>query len=100
MNRIAVIGAGYVGLTTAACFAHLGHEVVCADIDRERVERLQRGELPIVEAGLANLLTEGLRSGRPERWDWRPPPVASFIGGSDDLYEINRRGRLDARRTG
>ncbi len=64
MNRIAVIGAGYVGLTTAACFAHLGHEVVCADIDAERVARLQRGELPIVEAGLANLLTEGLRSGR------------------------------------
>jgi UDPglucose 6-dehydrogenase len=63
VNRIAVIGAGYVGLT-AVCFAHLGHDVVCADINIERVERLQRGELPIVEAGLGNLLAEGLRSGR------------------------------------
>ena len=64
MNRIAVIGAGYVGLTTAVCFAHIGHDVVCADIDPERVASLQRGELPIVETGLGNLLTEGLRSGR------------------------------------
>ena len=64
MSRVAVIGAGYVGLTTAACFAHIGHDVVCADIDPERVERLQRGEVPIVEAGLDTLLAEGLRSGR------------------------------------
>ena len=64
MNRIAVIGAGYVGLTTAACFAHLGHDVVCADIDPDRVEALQRGELPIVEDGLEALVAEGLQSGR------------------------------------
>ena len=64
MNRIAVIGAGYVGLTTAACFAHLGHDVVCADIDPERVASLQRGELPIVEDGLEALVADGLRSGR------------------------------------
>ena len=64
VNQIAVVGAGYVGLTTAACFAHLGHDVVCGDIDAERVARLQRGELPIVEHGLGNLLTDGLRSGR------------------------------------
>ena len=43
---VAVIGAGYVGLTTAACLAHLGHEVVCADIDAERVARLPKGEVP------------------------------------------------------
>jgi len=64
VNRIAVIGAGYVGLTTAVCFAHLGHEVTCGDINVDRVAKLQRGELPIVEAGLGNLLIEGLRSGR------------------------------------
>lgn len=62
MARIAVIGAGYVGLTTAACFAHLGHDVVCADIDAEKVERLRRGEIPIVEAGLDRIVEEGLRS--------------------------------------
>jgi UDPglucose 6-dehydrogenase len=61
---LAVIGAGYVGLTTAACFAHLGHEVRCADIDEERVARLNKGEVPILEKGLAELLAEGLSSRR------------------------------------
>src|SRR5689334_9937539 len=40
MSRIAVIGAGYVGLTTGACFAHLGHDVVCADVVPDKIERL------------------------------------------------------------
>jgi UDPglucose 6-dehydrogenase len=62
MARIAVIGAGYVGLTTAACFAHLGHDVVCADIDADRIERLGRGEVPIVEAGLDRIVEEGIRA--------------------------------------
>jgi UDPglucose 6-dehydrogenase len=60
---IAVIGTGYVGLTTGACFAHLGHDVVCADIDVAKVEGLQRGVIPIVEAGLDRLVEEGLRAG-------------------------------------
>jgi UDPglucose 6-dehydrogenase len=64
MSRIAVVGTGYVGLTTGACFAHLGHDVVCADIVPEKVERLSRGEIPIVETGLENLVADGLRSGR------------------------------------
>ena len=64
MNRIAVIGAGYVGLTTAACFTHLGHDVVCADIDPDRVEALQQGRLPIVEDGLEALVADGLHTGR------------------------------------
>jgi UDPglucose 6-dehydrogenase len=61
---VAIIGAGYVGLTTAACLAHLGHEVVCADIDAERVERLRKGEVPILEDGLPALIAEGLASKR------------------------------------
>jgi len=61
---IAVVGAGYVGLTTAACLAHLGHEVVCADIDAERVARLRKGEVPILEDGLVALITEGLAAKR------------------------------------
>ncbi|HEY1279654.1 MAG TPA: UDP-glucose/GDP-mannose dehydrogenase family protein [Acidimicrobiales bacterium] len=64
MSRIAVVGTGYVGLTTGACFAHLGHDVVCADIVPEKVDRLSRGEIPIVETGLENLVADGLRSGR------------------------------------
>ena len=62
-SKIGVVGAGYVGLTTAACFAHLGHRVVCADLDEERVARLRRGEVPIVEEGLAEILTATLANG-------------------------------------
>jgi UDPglucose 6-dehydrogenase len=63
-STIAVIGTGYVGLTTGACFASLGHEVICADIDADKVERLSRGEIPILEDGLERLVHEGIRSGR------------------------------------
>lgn len=63
-HRIGVIGAGYVGLTTSACLAHLGHEVICADIDEGRIQRLQRGEVPILEEQLPELVTQGLESGR------------------------------------
>jgi UDPglucose 6-dehydrogenase len=64
MAQIAVIGAGYVGLTTAACFAHLGHDVTCADIDEKRVDMLRRGEVPIVEAGLDTMVREGIEGDR------------------------------------
>ena len=53
---IGVIGVGYVGLVTAACFADLGHTVICRDIDPEKVAMLQRGGVPIHEPGLADLL--------------------------------------------
>src|SRR5437764_534182 len=53
---IGVIGAGYVGLVTAAGFAELGSEVWCVDIDAERIARLRAGEVPIHEPGLAELL--------------------------------------------
>ena len=64
MGKIAVIGTGYVGLTTGACFAQLGHEVICADIDVEKVARLNRGEIPIHEPGLDRVVEEGRASGR------------------------------------
>ncbi|MGI9120740.1 MAG: UDP-glucose dehydrogenase family protein [Acidimicrobiales bacterium] len=62
--RVAVVGTGYVGLTTGAYLAHLGHRVICADVVADKVERLNRGELPILEAGLDELVGEGLRAGR------------------------------------
>ena len=62
--RIAVIGTGYVGLTTGACLAHLGHTVVCADIDADKIGKLRDGIIPIVELGLAELVSEGMVSGR------------------------------------
>jgi UDPglucose 6-dehydrogenase len=63
-SSVAVVGAGYVGLTTAACLAHLGHTVVCADVDEERVRLLRKGEVPILEAGLPELVSEGIEAGR------------------------------------
>ena len=63
MSRIAVLGAGYVGLTTAACFSHLGHQVVCADVLPDRVDQLSRGEVPIRESGLEELIRTGLDGG-------------------------------------
>jgi UDPglucose 6-dehydrogenase len=63
-HRIAVVGTGYVGLTTGAYLAHLGHTVVCADVVAEKVERLNRGDVPILEAGLDELVREGLDDGR------------------------------------
>lgn len=64
MSRIAVIGTGYVGLTSAVCFAHLGHEVIGVDVNEDKVARLRRGETPILEEGLEALLRQGLASGR------------------------------------
>lgn len=63
-SRVAVVGVGYVGLSTAVCLAHLGHQVVCGDIDVDKVERLRKGEPTIVEEGLPALLREELDSGR------------------------------------
>lgn len=62
--NIAVIGTGYVGLTTGACLAKLGHRVVCADIDPDKIRNLQQGFIPIVENGLHELVAEGINAGR------------------------------------
>jgi UDPglucose 6-dehydrogenase len=63
-RRIAVIGTGYVGLTTGACLASLGHRVVCADVDEGKVARLRKGEVDILEPGLPELVHEGVAAGR------------------------------------
>ncbi|MEU0877298.1 UDP-glucose/GDP-mannose dehydrogenase family protein [Lentzea sp. NPDC005914] len=62
-RRIGVVGAGYVGLTTAACFAHLGHRVTCADTDAAKIESLTAAEVALHEPGLRELVREGLDSG-------------------------------------
>lgn len=64
MPNIAVIGTGYVGLSSGACFARLGHTVTCVDIDQSKIEQLNSGVLPIVEAGLDELVREGVQSAR------------------------------------
>lgn len=63
-STIAIVGTGYVGLTTGACFSKLGHDVICADIVPEKVESLKRGEIPIHEAGLEELVRDGIEAGK------------------------------------
>lgn len=62
--RISVIGAGYVGLVTAACLADFGHHVTAVDIDRGKIDRLRRGEVPFYEQGLAEVMVRNMREDR------------------------------------
>ena len=62
--KVTIFGSGYVGLVTGTCFADAGNDVVCVDIDAERVAQLQRGEVPIYEPGLDEMLSFNLEEGR------------------------------------
>ena len=62
--RVTMIGAGYVGLVSGACFADFGHQVICIDKDAAKVEALNRGKIPIFEPGLAELVEANVRQGR------------------------------------
>ena len=62
--RLVIVGAGYVGLVSGACFADFGHDVCCVDADPKRIESLHRGEMPIYEPGLSDLVAKNVRDGR------------------------------------
>jgi UDPglucose 6-dehydrogenase len=62
--RVAMIGAGYVGLVSGACFADFGHEICCVDKDSAKIEALNRGDIPIFEPGLAELVAKNVREDR------------------------------------
>jgi len=62
--KIAVIGAGYVGLVTGVCLAESGNDVICVDIDEEKINKLSRGEIPFYEPGLEELFERNVKEGR------------------------------------
>jgi UDPglucose 6-dehydrogenase len=80
VSRVAVFGAGYVGLVTGACFAELGHDVVVRDVVPDRIERLRVGEVPIFEPGLEELLKRNA-----ERLSFTLD-VADAVDGAEFLY--------------
>jgi len=79
--RVTMIGAGYVGLVSGACFAEFGHRVTCVDKDAGRVAALNRGEIPIFEPGLADLVAANVRQGRLEF-----AVSASGVGEADAVF--------------
>jgi UDPglucose 6-dehydrogenase len=74
--NVEVVGAGYVGLATGACLAHVGHRVTC--VDEDRVAGLREGRMPFYEPGLGEIVARGLRSGR------------LLFAGSDGLPDLAR----------
>ncbi|GIK81139.1 MAG: UDP-glucose/GDP-mannose dehydrogenase family protein [Pseudorhodoplanes sp.] len=80
--RIAMIGSGYVGLVSGACFADFGHHVVCVDTDRNKIESLRRGEMPIYEPGLGELVTRNVAQ---ERLSFSTD-LKSAVNGADAVF--------------
>ncbi|MGB1005839.1 MAG: UDP-glucose dehydrogenase family protein, partial [Thalassobaculaceae bacterium] len=80
--RIAMIGTGYVGLVSGACFSEFGVDVVCVDKDAGKIGRLQRGEIPIYEPGLDTLVEKNVRAGRLSFTQ----DLASAVDGADAVF--------------
>jgi UDPglucose 6-dehydrogenase len=80
--RIAMIGAGYVGLVSGACFADFGHHVICIDSDEEKIAALKSGKIPIHEPGLADLVASNVRQGRLAFGD----DMKSAVGNAEVVF--------------
>src|SRR5882757_4335032 len=80
--RIAMIGSGYVGLVSGACFAQFGHDVVCVDKDAAKIARLRKGEMPIYEPGLDRMVVDNMRAGRLAF----ATDLASAVGNADAVF--------------
>ena len=80
--RVAMVGTGYVGLVSGACFADFGHDVTCVDKDRAKINALERGEVPIYEPGLTELVKLNARVGRLKF----TTDLASAVAGADAVF--------------
>ncbi len=80
--RIAMIGTGYVGLVSGACFSEFGVEVVCVDKDADKIARLEGGEIPIFEPGLEVLVANNRRAGRLSF----TTDLAAAVAGADAVF--------------
>ena len=107
-SKVAVIGTGYVGLTTGACLAHLGHTVCCLDVVPEKIASLERGEIPIVEDGLAEIVQGAVKEGRLEPYlnfldveagdvIFNPTGTVHALGAGIFIYEIQQSSDLTYR---
>src|SRR5712672_4650588 len=90
--RIAMIGTGYVGLVSGACFADYGHQVTCVDKDGDKVEGLRRGEIPIFEPGLEALVASNVKAGRLDFTTDLAGPVAEADAVFIAVGTPSRRG--------
>jgi UDPglucose 6-dehydrogenase len=80
--RVAMIGTGYVGLVSGACFADFGHQVVCVDKDNSKIAALERGEIPIYEPGLDDLVKGNVKAGRLKF----SGDLAGAVAGADAVF--------------
>ncbi|PZT85675.1 MAG: UDP-glucose 6-dehydrogenase [Citromicrobium sp.] len=80
--KIAMVGSGYVGLVSGACFADFGHDVVCIDKDQSKIDRLHEGVMPIFEPGLAELVGANVKAGRLSF----TTSLAEGIAGADAIF--------------
>lgn len=104
MSRLSILGVGYVGLVTGVCFADKGHDVTCIDLDREKVDAINRGQSPIFERGLDELLGRNIGKGLRATLDARQAILDSemtfiavgtpFDGENIDLTYIKESARV------
>src|ERR1700750_2813154 len=90
--RIAMIGTGYVGLVAGACFADFGHQVTCVDKDGDKIASLRRGEIPIFEPGLEELVASNVKAGRLDFTTDLAAPVAEADAVFIAVGTPSRRG--------
>ena len=80
--KITIIGSGYVGLVTGACFSEVGINVQCVDVDRKKIDNLKKGIIPIYEPGLEKMITRNMNKGRLHF----TANLSNAIKGSDVIF--------------